>query len=430
VQIGLYLPRLSSHKYLRLIIEGTIRRLSFYILQDPYANAFNQHWIPPKQLALKDRVIGRGGWVNTRNYELDSGAYFLTLLYDYFVTDALYRPEILLSETLIFDAVSSILDTWITEQNHDIASTYRYFELSQNGKGSRTNNATGLTWSGFRPSDDPTKYGYNIPSNIYAAAALERSLALNENVWKSEALERKVRTLLGDIEAGIEKYGVVEVETENGRKLAVYAYEIDGFGGVLRDFDDANVPSLLSIPLLGWSKYDKNVYENTRKRLLSEKFNTFYYKGAKLEGIGSPHTRRGFAWPMGFAVEALTEKGGSRSEGEVVEKYVKMLRQSLESSCNGEMHESVNVDRGCEGGYSREWFEWANAMFVVLVENGLGESCENEGSDEIQRELGKAEKSRTGITEQRGIGFYQNNYRNDHRLPHYYQGLGAAIQHN
>ena len=40
----------------------------------------------------------------------------------------------------------------------------------------------------------------------------------------------------------------------------IYAYEVDGLGRNLTDFDDANVPSLLSMPLLGWKGYDQKVY--------------------------------------------------------------------------------------------------------------------------------------------------------------------------
>lgn len=44
-------------------------------------------------MTLKDLVIGRGGFVATRNYELDSGAYFLCHLYDYYVAEDIYRPD-------------------------------------------------------------------------------------------------------------------------------------------------------------------------------------------------------------------------------------------------------------------------------------------------------------------------------------------------
>jgi meiotically up-regulated gene 157 (Mug157) protein len=49
-----------------------------------------------------------------------------------------------------------------------------------------------------------------------------------------------------EIDDGIHKFGVVE----NDKFGKIYAYEVDGFGGK-NTMDDANVPSLLSIPYLG-----------------------------------------------------------------------------------------------------------------------------------------------------------------------------------
>lgn len=45
-----------------------------------------QTWIDWKQLSKFERQLGRGGWVATRNYELDSGAYFFNLLWNYYHT--------------------------------------------------------------------------------------------------------------------------------------------------------------------------------------------------------------------------------------------------------------------------------------------------------------------------------------------------------
>ena len=39
----------------------------------------------------------------------------------------------------------------------------------------------------------------------------------------------------------------------------MYAYEVDGLGQSLTDFDDPNLPSLLAIPLLGYDQYDHQV---------------------------------------------------------------------------------------------------------------------------------------------------------------------------
>jgi meiotically up-regulated gene 157 (Mug157) protein len=41
-----------------------------------------------------------------------------------------------------------------------------------------------MIWQGYRPSDDPCTYGYNIPGNMFAAGALEKLLYLNARVWK------------------------------------------------------------------------------------------------------------------------------------------------------------------------------------------------------------------------------------------------------
>ena len=53
-----------------------------------------------------------------------------------------------------------------------------------------------MSWSGFRPSDDATKYGYNIPGNMYAVAALERAVQLNADVWQDADFERAASQLV------------------------------------------------------------------------------------------------------------------------------------------------------------------------------------------------------------------------------------------
>lgn len=65
---------------------------------------------------------------------------------------------------------------------------------------------------------------------------------------------------------GIERHGIVEAAPG----VRVYAYEVDGLGHFLVDMDDPNLPSLLSIPLLGYSGFDPAVYAATRERILSK----------------------------------------------------------------------------------------------------------------------------------------------------------------
>jgi meiotically up-regulated gene 157 (Mug157) protein len=446
VQMGIYYGRMGRrYPYLRLIVQGAIRRQAFNIIQDPYANAYARKWRDPAKLSLKDRVIGRGGWVDTRNYELDSGAYFFTQLYDYYVAENVYRPDALLLEPLIFDAVMLMVDTWIVEQSHDTKSPYRYFELRNDGKGSPTS-YTGMTWTGFRPSDDPARYGYLVPANIHAAAGLERILELNKRIWKSNELKTLASKLLDDIETGIQIYGIVDVyNPHTNTSERAYAYEVDGKGNALVDFDDANVPSLLSIPLLGWSKYNGDIYRNTRARLLSP-INKYYFDGPVLRGIGSPHTPNNYVWPLALAIEALTEEGPNEHIAQV---FTFQIRQLLKSACNDAMHEGVSSTTGCPV-FSRPWFEWANALFVVLIETALGERCDISGRLAAQVEAaananakeqstpiennnmdfpGKPEQKLAQILSRHSSNFYQNKYRNDPKLPAFFQGIESAVKH-
>jgi hypothetical protein len=39
-----------------------------------------------QRISKRFRVIGRGGWTGTRNYELDSGGYFMSMVWNYFQT--------------------------------------------------------------------------------------------------------------------------------------------------------------------------------------------------------------------------------------------------------------------------------------------------------------------------------------------------------
>ena len=52
--------------------------------------------------------------------------------------------------------------------------------------------------------------------------------------------------------------------------------------------DDANAPSLLSLPYFDCCKPDDATYLNTRAFVLSED-NPYYFRGRAGEGIGGPH---------------------------------------------------------------------------------------------------------------------------------------------
>lgn len=65
------------------------------------------------------------------------------------------------------------------------------------------------------------------------------------------------------IRDAIMKYGVIKLDN-----LEIFAYEVNG-KGESKNFDDANLPSLLSLPYLKFISLENPIYKNTRKHLLS-----------------------------------------------------------------------------------------------------------------------------------------------------------------
>jgi meiotically up-regulated gene 157 (Mug157) protein len=255
--------------------------------------------------------------------------------------------------------VKTIVDLMIVEQDHS-KSPYTYIgigdELPPQGRGSPVA-FTGMTWSGFRPSDDACKYGYLIPSNAMAVTTLEWAARILDSLDNSEAkpLAQRARQLSEQIDEGIHKHGVKEVSGFG----KVYAFEVDGKGGV-NMMDDANVPSLLSLEYLQYkSKHDPTgkITANTRKWVLS-KNNPYLYEGGKFRGIGSPHTPKGHIWPMSLIVETLNSKDKTE-----VRNLLSLLAES--DANTNMMHESFSADNPVV--FTRHWFAWANSLFAEAV---------------------------------------------------------------
>lgn len=123
---------------------------------------------------------------------------------------------------------------------------------------------------------------------------------------------------------------------------------------------------------------------------------------------------------MSFTVEGLTEEG---SEDAIAEALAFQMRQSIQASCRGASHESVSAERGCKAIPTRHWFEWANAMFVILVEHALGQTCDAKAARDVYDSL---ELNAT----QTKPRFYENKFRNSHLDARFYVGVEARIKHN
>ena len=119
-----------------------------------------------------------------------------------------------------------------------------------------------------------------------AKAAVGKTLQASN----SQPIAAECRALASKVDAALRAHASVD-HPHHGR---VWAYEVDGYGNALF-MDDANVPSLLSLPYLGWCAPSDPTYLRTRSLVLGAD-NPWFHRGRAAEGIGSPHTTGKRVW--------------------------------------------------------------------------------------------------------------------------------------
>jgi meiotically up-regulated gene 157 (Mug157) protein len=220
--------------------------------------------------------------------------------------------------------------------------------------------------SGFRPSDDECKYNFLVPANMFAVVALGYASEMAEDLWSNQKLAQKAKKLAAEVQEGLQNHAIVD-HPKHGK---IYAYEVDGLGNS-NLMDDANVPSLMSLPYLGYES-DPAVYTNTRKFVLSSDNPTYHSgsmkNGLQVEGYGSPHMTQAIKsniWPMSIAMRGLTS---DNTEEKL--RMVDMLVQTTGGT--GWMHESFDVSNHYK--FTRKWFCWSDSLFAELVLS-LSDAC-------------------------------------------------------
>ena len=351
-QVDHYIP-LAGDPEVASIVRRVVEKQFKYVLIDPYANSFNP--APNGEGHITD-IPRNGPWVFERKYEIDSLCYPLWLCYRYWKATG---DDAVLAQ--LPAVVETILGVWRTEQHHVEKSPYRFTRtdcpyqdtIHNNGMGAPVA-YTGMTWSGFRPSDDACTYGYLIPSNMFAVVVLGYAAEmLGDHPLAAEAL-----ALREEISEGLKKFATVEHPVHG----TVYACEVDGMGNYLL-MDDANIPSLISAPYLGYTTTDDPIYRNTRKMLLSSD-NPYYYEGKCAKGIGSPHTPPHYVWHMALAMQGMTS-----DNKEEMKAILDML-----TTCDGGtgyMHEGFHVDDPTV--FTRPWFTWPDSLFCEFVNKCMDE---------------------------------------------------------
>jgi meiotically up-regulated gene 157 (Mug157) protein len=338
-----------------------------YVIESPYCNAFQPPPIAnmaPVSNNQQDAVhpMYEPSFVFECKYELDSLAHFLALSTAFYdktgSTDFLHPRWMTAVETVLQVLEEQSKPTFDPETGQYSRNVYTFQRktdtgtetLNLKGIGNPLNSGTGLIRSAFRPSDDATILGFFIPANAMIAIELKRTGALLQQSGHAE-LSKRVSQWGQQIHDAVWKHGVVK----HPKFGDVFAYEVDGYGSQII-MDDANYPSLLALPVMGFLDKNDEVYQNTRRMLLSREGNPYFLTGSDFKGIGGkvqplltasleqeeltgsegPHIGVTNAWPMSLLMQIQT----SDDDDEIRE----CLTLVLDSAPLGLLHESVDVN--------------------------------------------------------------------------------------
>ncbi|KAI1372104.1 glycoside hydrolase family 125 protein [Hypoxylon crocopeplum] len=351
------------------VFRGVINLQARYLIISPYCNAFQ----PPPESNMPPDYNGGiysvtpsydRNVVFTCNFELDDFGGFLQLSHDYYTAtgdvDFFGKFQWIAAVQSILAASDAMRRPTYGPDGEWIRPAYTFQSqtmsasgtLGNNGMGSPVND-TGMVRSPFRPSDDSALFDFQIPANMMLSRYLQSTSEIMERLPNApKGLTQEMRNMASDIKAAVDHWGIVTAP--NGQKI--FAYEVDGFGGQ-NLMDDANIPSLLSAPFLGYVDKNDTVYQNTRAFVLSRS-NPWWCAGPYINAVGSPHIRPGAAWPMAAIMRAMT----SDDDGEIVTAVKEVLRTT---DGYGLIHESV--DSFDTSNWTRQWFTWANGLFGQMI---------------------------------------------------------------
>ena len=347
-QLAQYQTLAKKDKRIESLILGAINTQAEFVIESPYCNAFQPP--PPSGEPIpsngqNDQVhpVYEPSRVFECKYELDSLAHFLALGNKFHnVTGS--KAHLTSRYYTAIDTILEVLEqqskpTFDPKTGRFQRNEYTFRRqttsgtetLNLGGIGNPLGPGTGLARSAFRPSDDATILGFFIPANAQMSVELKRTSAVLKAAGK-EALAAKLQERGERMEKGVWDYGVV-----NHRRYGqVFAFEVDGYGSSII-MDDANMPSLLGLPTMGFLDRDDKTYQNTRRMILEREGNPYFLEGRGFSGIGGPHVGPQHAWPMSRLVQAMTSDD---------DKEIKAALEDVRDiSRMGLVNEGINVVR-------------------------------------------------------------------------------------
>jgi meiotically up-regulated gene 157 (Mug157) protein len=274
-QIYSYLPLLEASEdkdSLASLWRGAINSHSRYIIISPYCHSFQ----PPPESGIKPSTNAAYPDYHTMppfdpklvfecKWELDSLASFLQISTAYYTRtgdlDFFGKYSWVDAVEAAVDASAAMRRGTYDEEGHVLPSAFTFTGWTNRGSETLTNDGlgnpvkeNGMVRSAFRPSDDTCIFQLLTPSNMMWAAYLEQAseimhgLAEGDVNPKAANLTVEMRKLAKGIRRGIALDAVVH-HRDFGE---IFAYEVDGYGGA-NLMDDANIPSLLAMPLWNYT---------------------------------------------------------------------------------------------------------------------------------------------------------------------------------
>ncbi|KAI5120497.1 hypothetical protein M0805_000082 [Coniferiporia weirii] len=362
-QFAHYYSLLGQDKELATLVKAVIHNEARYISEYPYCGAFQ----PPPESGLAPTVNGYATGVTVNppvnnntvyecKYEIDSLCGFLKLSRSYYAStndSSILNSEWLTAISQIFRVIDEQSQgSW--DEDFNFISYYNWTggngALSPavpNGGNGEPKGYSGLVGTHHRPSDDLSTFAFLTPANAMLAVELT-NLA---NMLESAGQFSNISTLARNISSRVTS-AIWNTTVENG----IFAYETNGLGSRYV-MDDANVPSLLSLPYLGFLNKTDPTYLATRKVVLS-RGNPYYAKGANFFGIGGPHVDAWNVWPMSL----ISSIYGTDDDDEITSTLYTIANNTMGL---GLIHESISIYDASD--YTRPWFAWVNSYFAEML---------------------------------------------------------------
>ncbi|KAM5341948.1 hypothetical protein ACJ41O_014979 [Fusarium nematophilum] len=355
---------LPQDKNLKALVKAVINTEARYISAYPYCGAFQ----PPPESGLAPTVNDYATLVKVNppvnnqtvfecKYELDSLAGFLKIVRSYYANtkDSSFIND---NWKAAMNQILRVIDeqsqsTWADDWT--FVSYYNWTGMPgalqppvPNGGNGEPKLANGLVACSHRPSDDLSVFNFITSDNAMMSVELDNVADLLNEIGKMKPLSRKLRQHAKTIRKAVWDH----TRTANG----LFAYETNGYGGQYI-MDDANVPSLISLPYLGFLKRDDATYKKTKAALFS-RANPYYAVGKNFSGIGGPHADATHPWPM----SQISAIFGTDDDDEIRQR-LKLIVDN--TSGLGLIHESINIYNSSD--FTRPWFAWANSYFAEMV---------------------------------------------------------------